>query len=886
MSEQPAAKAAGPRASNPVGAPRETRPVLGPQADPLSAMTPRFNFLFRAFARRFFQHLALDPGTAKRLRELEGRGSVVYVMRYASRLDYFLFNTLFLRQGLQLSRFANGIRFYYYGPLWRWLRIALFRRRGDGHALEHERDRRFVRALGEAGEPFFLFLRTARPLSWLRGRRGAALEGKSELDLIEEVVQGVWDSGRPVHLVPLALFWRKGPRARRRFLNLTYGAPTRPSDLAKITSFLSTYRDLSVRVGDPIDVADFVRRRRDEGRSAVSRKLRRALLLFLYREEKVVEGPTLEPRHEVQRAVLEQPPVAAAIETLAEQRGASVDWARGRAAKLFREISANMNSTFLAILNAVALTVMRRLFAGIQVSGLEKVAGYAKRHPLVLVPSHRSYFDFIVVSHLFYDNFLVPPHIAARENMGFGPFGFIWRRCGAFFLRRSFDDPLYKEIFRAYVGYLIREGFTQEFFIEGGRSRTGKTLLPRLGMLSWDVEAFLDCKRRDLFFVPIAITYERLVEEGAMIGELEGGDKQEESMLGLVRARKFLQRRFGSVYVNFGEPISLAAALGPNRERLAGDEPEDQAARRRFVERLGNRIVERINWAIVASATSVGACALLGERHRGMLRPELVQRMQWVVDLLRLQDVRLTPALQRDEGDFADSIASLLRMDLIRAVEEPRGEILYFEPGRRRALEIYRNGIAHFLASPSFLARRLASPATEAELRSDLSEWLDLFYHEIFTPRAEVLAAQLDAFVDHFQRLGWVEKSDGLLRVTEKGRASFLFLAEQTRGLLEAYYAAVSAALASELPLGARAFSKAAAEQFGHLELLGEVERPEASNPITFENAAQLLVRRGVLATERRETGRGGSERVYVRGPSAEELPALRERLAAALAAR
>ena len=197
-------------------------------------------------------------------------------------------------------------------------------------------------------------------------------------------------------------------------------------------------------------------------------------------------------------------------------------------------------------------------------SGLEKVTEYAKRNPIVLVPSHRSYFDFIILSSmLFYDRHLLPPHIAARENMAFGPFGFIWRKAGAFFLRRSFDDPLYKSVFRTYVAYLIKEGFTQEFFIEGGRSRTGKTLAPRLGILSWNVEAFLASGRQDLYFVPIALTYERLVEEGAMVGELEGGAKTEESMLGLVRARRFLRLRFGSVFVNFGEPISLGD--GPRR---------------------------------------------------------------------------------------------------------------------------------------------------------------------------------------------------------------------------------------------------------------------------------------------------------------------------------
>jgi glycerol-3-phosphate O-acyltransferase len=638
------------------GDPSQLTPALEP-AGSLSAMAPRFNFFFRWFARRFFSDIGLDDETVGRLRDLESRGAVVYVMRYASRLDYFLFNALFCREGLRLSRFANGIRFYYYRPLWEALRIALKRRRGTPRKIDQAQARAQARKLALEGESFFLFLRTARLGSWLRGRRGAVEQGKTELDLLEEVVRAVWTPERPVSLVPLALFWRKGPRARRRFLNLSYGAATRPSDLAKVSSFLLTYKGLFVKVGDPIDLRFSIAQRRAEGEKAVARRVRRSILMFLYREEKVVEGPTLQSRHKVQDTVVNSPGVQAAIEGRARGRRSSIERSRAEAEQMFREIAANMNSTFLAILNFFVGAVMRRLFASIELSGIEKVAEYAKRYPLVLVPSHRSYFDFLIVSSLFYANHLVPPHIAARDNMAFGPFGFLWRRAGAFFLRRSFDDPLYKEVFRAYVAYLIREGFTQEFFIEGGRSRTGKTLAPRLGMLAWDIEAFLASGRRDLFFVPIAITYERLVEEGAMVGELEGAAKTSESMMGLMRAREYLKRRFGSVFVNFGEPISLADALGDLRQGLVEAETAEAAEQKRaFIESLGNRIAERINWAVVPNATSVAACALLGERRRGLFRGDLIQRMQEVVDLLRIQDIRLTPALARDAGGFDEAI--------------------------------------------------------------------------------------------------------------------------------------------------------------------------------------------------------------------------------------
>jgi glycerol-3-phosphate O-acyltransferase len=874
--------------SRPMGVREAGAPVtIDSIADPWSAMSPRFNFVFRWFARRFFGHFDLDDETVARLREIESKGSVAYVMRYASRLDYFLFNALFAREGLRLSGFANGLRFYYYRPfveaLRSWLRLRR-RPRRDRREWELVRARACVRAHAREGRSFFLFLRTARLRSWLRGRRHLVEESKRELDLLEEVVQEVWDGERPVFLVPLVIFWRKGPRTAQRFLNLTYGAPTRPSDVAKVTSFLLNFRDLWVKVGDPIDLAAFVAERRPQGQAAIVRMVRRTLLLFLYREEKVVEGPTLRPRHKVQEEVLGDARLAERISELARERRSSVEAVRAEAEGSFREIAANMNSTFLAILSVAVTVIFRRLFRSIEILGLDKVADHAKRHPLVLVPSHRSYFDFLVLSWLFYRNHLVPPHIAARENMGFGPFGFIFRRAGAFFLRRSFEDPLYKEVLRRYVEYLVREGFTQEFFIEGGRSRTGKMLAPRLGMLAWDVDAFLAGARRDLFFVPIAITYERLVEEGAMVNELEGGRKQRESMLGLVRARKVLRRRFGSVYVNFAEPISLVNALGDRRELFAKEAtPEAAAAKRLFVEQLGSEICERINWAMVANATSVAAVALLGERRRGLLRFELTERMQQVVDLLRLQGVRITPALEQDAPEFDDSIAFLRRADLVQAAPDARGEILYYEESHRRALDVYRNVILHFLVAPSFLARRCLAGASPEELRADLAHWIDLFYREFFTPKALVLGSQVDAFLDHFERQGALEREPHRLRATEKGRGYLRFLAEQTRSLLEAYYAAACALGSLQTPTPTRKMLEAVGKQFDRAALLGEVERPEASNPVTFANVIDLLVRRGVLEQRDPEKGR---DPLLAPGPAFEELAGLRERLARTLAAR
>lgn len=854
--------------------------------DPYTAMVPAFNVLMRWFARRFFVHFDLDEETVKNLRDMESRGAVVYVMRYSSRLDYFLLNTLLAREGLRLSSFANGIRFHYFGKLLSALRLSLG---GSGSRTANEKresDREYARCLSLGGQSQFLFLRTQRLKNFLKGRKG--VQRTDELDLLQEVVQAVWDTDRPVFVVPVTLFWRKGPRNESRFLNLSYGALFRPSDIAKVSSFLATYRSLSVKMGNAIELQRFIASHRDEGAPRVARKIRRSILIYLFREEKVVEGPTLRPRYRVQREVLSDPGVVDAMQKRGEELGWTGDRARAEAEKIFGEIAASMNSTFLAIMNSLMTWLFRRLFSSIEIDGFQNVVDNVKQRPVVLAPSHRSYFDFLILSVLLYGNFMTPPHIAARENMAFGPFGAIFRRCGAFFLRKSFDDPLYKEVFRSYVAYLVHEGFTQEFFIEGGRSRTGKTMAPRLGMLTWDVDAFINSHQRDLVFIPVAITYERLVEESSFLDELSGAEKTEESVANLVRARKYLQSRFGSAHVNFGEAISLADVLGERRDRFrlaAADDHEVETEKREVIRDLGWQIVEHINWTFVANATSVAASVLMGAPARGIRREELTERIRDMVELLRIQKTRITKALVADLDTLDESISFLLRNDLVKSREDADGQILYFEESRRPALDIYRNAIAHYLAVPSFLARRLLAGVADETLQGDLVAWRELYYHEFYSPKRAASAAHCEGYLSHFVEKGWATLQGGIWVPTRSGRAVFENLAEQTRSVIDVYTLACGAAGALTDVVPRKEFYEhlsAAVESAG---ILGDVNRTEAANATTYSNATDLLISRGVLIEHHTDVfdkkGRPkGQERVLEVVLDPEPLNRLREALA------
>ncbi|MBM4321676.1 MAG: hypothetical protein FJ125_17475, partial [Deltaproteobacteria bacterium] len=363
-------------------------------------------------------------------------------------------------------------------------------------------------------------------------------------------------------------------------------------------------------------------------------------------------GPPLKDSAQVKAEILEDAELLAELKQLAEARGRSLTWARSEAVRLLEEIGAKFRISMIQLMFWFFTPIWQRIYHGVEVDeeGLEKVRQAARRGPLVLVPSHKSHVDYLIISYIFHLNNLVPPHIAAGINLSFWPLGAIFRRAGAFFLRRSFKgDPLYGVVFRAYVRKLISEGFAIEFFIEGGRSRTGKLLPPRLGLLSMIVEAALGTTEKrpaDVTFVPISVGYERIIEARSYTQELGGGHKKAENLGGLLAARRVLNRRYGRLYVSFGEPLALAEVLGP---AVSGP-----AAPRRLVQHLGERLVHGIEQAAIINPVALVALALMAHPRRGMAREELLVKVGWLLALARERGLPLSRI-------FADPLAPLVR---------------------------------------------------------------------------------------------------------------------------------------------------------------------------------------------------------------------------------
>ncbi|MFN8624924.1 MAG: 1-acyl-sn-glycerol-3-phosphate acyltransferase [Candidatus Binatia bacterium] len=807
-------------------------------------------------------------------------------MRYRSLVDYLLVAFIFLRERLPLPEFVSDIPTLILRPfdeiagtLWARLQQG----RGFGRTWGHGEDRDRCQRLVRQGRPLLIFLRTRAPgVRLLEGRRAALSRVRSGTDYLSEIVHAGWRDDREVFLVPLALTRGRGFRRREsRWATLVYSVQEAPGELKRLVSLLWNARETSISLGSEVPLAQFTREFREEGEARVARRLARVLQIVLYREERVILGPELLPKRTVRQMVVQGEDLRALIHRLAGERNQPESQLWRTAERYFREIAANFHSTYFSFLEYAFNRVWPRIFRGFEYDGLDKVTECVGRHPVVLVPCHRSHFDYLILSYLFHANYLSPPHIAAGINMSFWPLGPLFRGAGAYFIRRSFEgNELYRCVFRNYLTYLIREGYTQEFFIEGGRSRTGKILTPKLGMLSAIVNAFIAGVRRDLYLIPVSIYYERVVEEEAYQRELVGAEKEKESLWALLKARTVLRQKYGTVHVAFADPISLSELLGERIERLrlgAGD-PAVEEERRRFTQKLGFRILRDVNAVTVVGATSVSATVLLGRPHAACRHAEFLSAAQTLLRFLRRQGVRITATLERNAEDFKENLLFLETAGLIQRLPGD-GAVIHVSPEKRLILDFYKNNSIHFFLLPSLLSRALLKGLHGTAITEDVTWWLHLYRWEFPLPDGEALVTEVGRLLDDFRAEGAIGGGDGDNLDPQHG------LLRATAGILdnfaEAYWIAAQALLRlSAAGLTQKGVLEALRQRYATGLLLGEVRKPEGNSSVTLGNAVSRYTEMGFVAAGGRSATR---EQTIVPGPNFGDLEGVERRLAAHL---
>jgi glycerol-3-phosphate O-acyltransferase len=409
------------------------------------------------------------------------------------------------------------------------------------------------------------------------------------------------------------------------------------------------------------------------------------------------------------------------------------------------------------------------------------------------------------------------------------------------------------------VRKLVHDGIHQEFFPEGGRSRTGKLLTPKLGMFTWQVESVLEGARNDLLFVPVAIDYEKVVESGSYSKELAGGEKKPEDLKALLSTPKVLAARYGRIHLTFDEPISLQEfmkARGLTPETGVNDEQK-----KGLVRALGNRVMYGISKVSTVTPHALVSTSLLAHRRRGLTQRELADRIS-VLRRIAVEDgaplsveLRNAPSNPETMGAIQDAMRTFISDEMVRT-QEARGEVIYqVEDSRRAEMSFYKNTLMNLVAARSLVANAVlaaGSPAPYAAVKARALFLSRLFKVEFIYRVGTTFDTIFAETVERLVRMGLVLHEGGTtLRVAPEphSRPELEFLADLLRDYLETYLLAAMTLedVAKGMGTDRKSFVKLALET-GRAEYhAGRITAAESLAKVTLDNAVEYLLDQKLL---------------------------------------
>ncbi len=826
----------------------------------------------------FVPRVSIPKEDKKTIRELSKKGTVIYAQKNRSSLDFLFFQHRYYIEGLPYPVFGNFINMIWWQPVSSVARILLSKLYCLIEGIESPNPYRtdYVRRMSQEGHSSILFLR--HPTGLLK--RFALKETD---DPVVYLLHAQKVMSPTIYIIPHIIVYHKRPdTARKGITDVLFGPKEGPGLLRRIAIFLANYRQAFVKIGDPINLKEFLAQKGQTVDGEVSYDLRRTLLDNIEREERLIKGPILKSRLEIMEMVLWDDEFQEKIQNLSEITREPVRSLRRRAITHLDEIAADYNMLYIQMFDMVVTWMWNNIFSGFDIDeeGLNKVREAGKKSSLVIVPCHKSHVDYLVLSQIFLHNNLTPPHIAAGINLSFFPLGHIFRKSGAFFLKRTFrGDPLYPIVFSTYVKTILSEGFSLEFFIEGGRSRTGKLVMPKLGLLSIMINAYLSGAVNDISFVPIFIGYDRIVEESSYISEMGGAVKKKEGLWSLLRSGSLLKKRYGRVYVAFNNPISLKELIesaGYNRETIP------KARLHQLQYDLAYRIVYSINQISVVSTVSLVSAAFLASPQGALTRGELMQICRVFMGWLSSADTRLSNALNNPPPAIAEALNALKEEDLVQEIkgesDEPDFEKVFFVPEEKRlTLEFYKNNILHFFIPASFVATSILSApggsTTREQITDDYTYFRKLFKYEFVYDLEFSDEQRVKRALDYFESNGCIARDNAAVTITQAGGDVLQFFAELVRNFIESYLV-TSEALQNYLTRG----PKSERDLIKRVNITGqrmlkkkEISRIEALSRINFQNAVELLTHENVLSQFTEDEGKR-PVKYYTPGPVANDF--------------
>lgn len=793
----------------------------------------------------------------KTLERLAQEGVIIYALKYRSAFDFLYLKTRLYQLGLPDPSFVFDMKTYRFLPFFKaWtLRLKHFFSflRGGGAPDPYESGSYAKHVL--LGNPGVMFL-----LGKEAYLKRALLFGEDPLQHLIEIQK---DIEKPIFIVPCSIVYVRHPGKENSSRLFKWSGRDRMGSIKKLISFIRGYRYAVLEIGEPVNLKEVLPELSPitvERHSQIF-QLRNSLVESINRINRAVVGPTLKSKLELKEMILHNPRLQKVMQRRAKSRGIDIADVRREADRYLEEIAADYSYTFIKWMERFFSWVWNNIFDGIEVDeeGLRRVKKLAQHHTLVYVPSHKSHLDYLLLSYLFFRHNLYPPFIAAGHNLSFWPAGPIFRRAGAFFIRRTFSGQrFYAEVFSIYVKTLIRLGHNIEFFIEGGRSRTGKLVLPKMGLLSIIIQAFEEKYCDDLIFIPTSICYDQIPETESYVRELKGESKKPEDIKQLVNARRVLKRRYGKVYVRFGKPISLAQYVSRQGIDLARASSKERHA---LYRNLALAIIEAINEASVVTPHSLAASALLTTARPGITAQTFKLTTKLFYEYLQFIGAHFARTFTHPETvleEALDDFEKTRAISRIKADEPDDDDIIIIDSKKRHVLEYYKNNSIHFFlpvafVSLSILGQKTFEPSLE-EVRKDY-QWLkELFKYEFAYSQSEYDdEKEIEKVFDFFKEQQLIITSgmeDNLCyRLTHEGLRAVEAFASLLYNYLEGYRACLSGLklLDKKSLILEQDFIKKLLSQANKMLSIGVIERHEAISKIMFENALRFFEEKEIL---------------------------------------
>ena len=578
---------------------------------------------------------------------------------------------------------------------------------------------------------------------WIRERRPEGANGTTAVAIpasrrrrrqpLDPRLEAALATGDDPLLAPLRVAWlpsgANGARAARLSDLLTFGDPRDPGVVRQAWVQRRHPERSCIVCGEPAPLSDLRRRWQQAGGADVayttglSEFVARQAGLALERAERRLRGTRYKVPRFVYEDILGRPAFRGGVAALAAQMGRPEGAVQHEAAADLREIAAT-HSPYVIDLTAhlIHLLYTRGYSEALHYDRrqLETIYALGQRSPLVFLPTHKSNLDHLVLQYVLHENGHPPNHTAGGINMNFFPVGPLVRRSGVFFIRRTFkDDAVYKFVLQQYIDYLIEKRFSLEWYLEGGRSRSGKLLPPRFGLFANVVDAYRRGKSEDVYLIPVSIAYDQIQDVGEYVAEQRGGVKETESFRWFLRMVRRLRHDYGDIYIRFGEPLSLNRFLGPPAA-AADSDPDEYHLQ---VQKVAFEVAVRINRATPITPTALVTLALLGHGDRAFTVPELVKALQNLVDYVRRRKLPTTVELDLDTpAGVQRTLDTLVQSGVVSVYSEGLDSVFAIGADQHLTAAYYRNAIIHFFVNAS-IAELALLRAAEVDVAAAASEF-------------------------------------------------------------------------------------------------------------------------------------------------------------------